>query len=56
MTKLTELAIEELAIELLKQQGLAYLHGSIIAFDGSLDRASSTLDLSGSFGFFWAKA
>jgi type I restriction enzyme R subunit len=45
MTKLTESAIEELAIELLKQHGFAYLHGSIIAFDGDAPERSSYTDV-----------
>lgn len=45
MTSLTESAIEELAIELLKQQGFAYLHGSIIAFDGDSPERSSYADV-----------
>lgn len=45
MSKLTESAIEELTIELLKQQGFTYLHGSIIAFDGEAPERSSYADV-----------
>ena len=45
MPILSESAIEELAIELLKQQGFAYLHSSIIAFDGEAPQRSSYADV-----------
>jgi len=40
-SKLTESAIEELAIERLQRLGYSYLHGSIIAFDGSSPERTS---------------
>ena len=45
MPKLTESAIEELAIERLEQLGYKYLHGSIIAFDGSSPERTSYTDV-----------
>jgi len=45
MPKLTESAIEELAIERLEQLGYKYLHGSVIAFDGSSPERTSYSDV-----------
>jgi type I restriction enzyme R subunit len=45
VSKLTESAIEELAIELLMHQGYSYLHGGAIAFDGDAPERSSYSDV-----------
>jgi len=45
MPQLTESAIEELAIERLEQLGYKYLHGSVVAFDGSSPERTSYTDV-----------
>lgn len=45
MTKITESAIETLAIECLEKLGYYYLHGSVIAFDGSAPERPSYTDV-----------
>ncbi len=45
VAKLTESAIETLAIERLESQGFKYLHGSVIAFDGAAPERSSYSDV-----------
>ncbi len=45
MVKLTESAIEEMAIKHLKSLGYEYLHGSVIAFDGTAPERSSYADV-----------
>ncbi len=45
MNKLTESAIEELAIERLEALGYHYLHGNVIAFDGPAPERTSYADV-----------
>ena len=40
-TKLTESAIEDMAIERLEALGYVYLHGSVMAFDGPAPERTS---------------
>lgn len=44
-TKITESAIETLAIECLENLGYEYLHGSVLAFDGSAPERTSYSDV-----------
>jgi type I restriction enzyme, R subunit len=45
MSKMTESAIEDLAIERLRQMGYSYLHGSVIAFDGEVPERANYADV-----------
>lgn len=45
MRNMTESAIEDLAIERLRQMGYSYVHGSVIAFDGESPERSSYSDV-----------